>query len=368
MFFTLNSHRLRYIYRNIWVYVYALIVVLGFYYIFSHYLHKEPDLALELGEVVAWNPRKEDSCHFHTTNDSLPVLHPNASLPPKSIFFQDTTCRGVLTYRQACVVESAALTHPNHQINVLFTYPVLKDNFDNSAMKTLSDTYENVRFLRVHINDYVMGTPMSHTVAALSDDELNLHIAKVMTYLTLYKYTGIYLGLDVIVGETLAELWQNWIVRETPDSLSSSMFSFSNNKAGRMLAEVVMGFLRSELSLNKELDSWSYSGATILTRAMQLWCTTDKVRGMSLSTCDDVAVYGPELFYPISFYKRKEYFDAVNWDRWKNEKIYTFHVWEYVTRYNLVTEHSLYSKLAENYCPEIYSTHHDDIVTNLNPK
>lgn len=222
-------------FRNFWVNVYLLFLLFGVYYLYSIYRQNEDDEEL-------WNQRKEKSCHLDKTiDDALPLLLRNTSIPRKSIFFHKTTCKSGLTYRQACVVESAALAHPNHQINVLFTSPVLKYNFDNSVMKTLSNKYSNVRFLRVHIYDFVMETPMEHPVTLLNDDQLDTHIAKVMKYLTMYKYSGIYLGLDVIVGKSLVELGSNWVVRDTPETLSPDMFSFSQNRAGRKFAEVVVG-------------------------------------------------------------------------------------------------------------------------------
>lgn len=219
-----NWSRLR---LYLFVYIFFLVVIVLY------------NICKEKEEVKLRNKRKGKSCHFHKTDkDVLPLLLRSTSFPPKSIFFHETSCRGGLSYRQACVVESAALAHPNHQINVLFTSPVLRDYFEQSTMKTLLDSYSNVRFLRVHIKSYAEGTPLGHAVTQLTDDQLHVHIARVMRYLTMYKYSGIYLGLDVIVGKSLAELSKNWVVRETPETLSTDMFAFSENPAGRKLAEI----------------------------------------------------------------------------------------------------------------------------------
>lgn len=176
-----------------------------------------------------------EPCHISRDRDALEILRSNVSLPANSIFFHETTCKGDLTSRQVCVVESAAKAHPKNQIYVFFTSAVSEKTLKQGYVSTLT-YYDNVKLVRVLITDYADGTPLASKVAHMSSDDLDIHISKIMKFLTLYKYGGIYLSLDVIVARRL-DLWKNWAVKESPKTLSSDIFAFSKNTAGSSLAQ-----------------------------------------------------------------------------------------------------------------------------------
>lgn len=180
------------------------------------------------------------TCHMSREGDTLELLRSNVTMSEDSIFFHETSCRGDLTSRQACAVESAAKAHPNHQINVFFTSAVSEETLNSGCVRTLLNNYQNVKLARVLIRDFANGTPIAQRVEHMPNEEINIHVSKIMKFLTLYKYSGIYLSLDVIVARKL-ELWKNWAVKESPHTLSSEMFAFSKNKAGRKLARYALG-------------------------------------------------------------------------------------------------------------------------------
>lgn len=96
-------------------------------------------------------------CYSVTEADILPPID---KLEPKedSIFFHETSCRGGLTSRQACAVESAAIAHPNRQIYVLFNSPVI-----NETMLRKVQEIRNVHVIRIHLN-YSKGTILENVL------------------------------------------------------------------------------------------------------------------------------------------------------------------------------------------------------------
>ncbi|PZC77737.1 hypothetical protein B5X24_HaOG203037 [Helicoverpa armigera] len=296
----------------------------------------------------------EEPCHVSRENDVLELVTEKTKIPLNSIFFHHTSCTIDLSSRQACAIESAAKTNPERQINVLFISSIEEDTLRNGSLSTILDKYKNVKLRRVLISDYASRTPLESTVANISvdNDILFAQMSKIMKYLTLYKYSGIYLSFDVIVARNL-DLRPNWVVKSSPASLSADMFAFSNDTVGRKLANGAMGFLKSEL-LNKELDFWSYNAPSALTHLLSRWCTTDQVEQMTSNVCQDIAVHDPKMFYPIDFHDRKQYFENVDWEEWKKKEIYTYFIYEQFTKYSLVPPLSLYGRIANEYCPLTY--------------
>lgn len=122
-----------------------------------------------------------------------------------NIFFHETSCFGrsgaELNSRQACAVESAARMNPDMTVNLLFLSPSTPSNQTQLLVDLLLD-YTNVRVNRVQIADYIKDTPIEEWYASgmLSSSYWpRSHMSDVMRYLTLWKYGGIYLDLDVVV-------------------------------------------------------------------------------------------------------------------------------------------------------------------------
>ena len=221
-------------------YVVILFICFLFVVRIKYFSSVDDDENSDESRVAAWRRvSSHEPCHMSRDGDALTLLPSNVTLPENSIFFHETTCKGDLTPRQACAVESAAKAHPNHQINVFFTSAVKKDTLNSGSVSTLINNYKNVKLARVLIEDYAKETPLALKIAQMRSEDLNIQISKVMKYLTLYKYSGIHLSLDVIVARQF-DLLPNWVVKDSPNTLSTDLFAFSKNKAGRKLAEYAL--------------------------------------------------------------------------------------------------------------------------------
>ena len=116
----------------------------------------------------------------------------------------ETFCRDqtALNCRQACAVESAAKMNPEMTVYLLFFGSSHTSKRTSQLIDTLLSHYSNVRVNRVFLLDYIKDTPLEHW---LTEDVLKssnwplIHTSDIMRLLTLWKFGGIYLDLDVVV-------------------------------------------------------------------------------------------------------------------------------------------------------------------------
>lgn len=186
---------------------------------------------------INFKNNEDVSCHYVIEGDSLQVVDGNFT-PKNPIFFHETSCRGVLNSRQACSVESAARAHPDREIYVLFSSPVSKTAFQQVTFELLQK-FPNIKFKRVHIVDYAKETPIEELVAsgALNRTRWPIsHTSDFLRFLTLYKWGGLYLDLDVMVMKNLDGLPKSWAARENDAFVASSALAFGADDVGKMVA------------------------------------------------------------------------------------------------------------------------------------
>jgi lactosylceramide 4-alpha-galactosyltransferase len=152
------------------------------------------------------------SCYDDEASNTIDEITSSTSQPPskgKSIFFHETSCGSssqgglVLTARQACAVESAAKMNPDLEVYLLFTAPI---NLGNSTLKNkvVSQllSYPNIHVRRLHFEKYFTGSPLEewYKGGALKASRWpQSHASDVLRFLTLWKYGGTYMDLDVVV-------------------------------------------------------------------------------------------------------------------------------------------------------------------------
>lgn len=144
------------------------------------------------------------ACYFQNKNlNSLPELSPN-EVTRNSIFFLETSCNhqnGInLTLRQSCAVESAAKLNPNLKIFVLFVAPSFL-NYESDILNVFSK-YKNINLRYINFVKYAYDTPLQDFVASntiFTSDWPVSHTSDLLRFLTLWKFGGTYLDLDVVL-------------------------------------------------------------------------------------------------------------------------------------------------------------------------
>lgn len=169
---------------------------------------------LSLGGVSNLNDTISNgiSCYDDEASNTMDEITADLYPSPtkgKSIFFHETSCASsvqggiVLTARQACAVESAAKMNPELHVYLLFTAPI---NLGNSTAKSkfVSQllSYPNVHIRHLNFERYFVGSPLEqwYRSGALKASKWpRSHASDVLRFLTLWKYGGTYLDLDVVV-------------------------------------------------------------------------------------------------------------------------------------------------------------------------
>jgi lactosylceramide 4-alpha-galactosyltransferase len=131
----------------------------------------------------------------------------------------------------------------NASIYVTFLTPQHHVNLTDSTFVEILRQYKNVKFKYVNIKDFAKNTPLERWIQS---DELNnsnfvvSHTSDVLRYLLLYKYSGLYLDLDVIVTSPFGQInFENFACSESREYLNGAVLKLTGN-TGHKLAETFL--------------------------------------------------------------------------------------------------------------------------------
>lgn len=168
--------------------------------------------------------------------------------PGKTIFFHETSCSSDglirLNGRQACAIESAAKLNPNWDVFVLSAAPVgLLNDSTIPPPKVISALlkYPNIHFRNLNLWTYALGTPLEDWFLSdilFTSQYLNSHVSDFLRYLSLYKYGGTYMDLDVVVQKNLDNVPPNYAGAESPNFVAAGVINFEHNEIGHEIAEL----------------------------------------------------------------------------------------------------------------------------------
>ncbi|XP_026288737.2 lactosylceramide 4-alpha-galactosyltransferase-like [Frankliniella occidentalis] len=305
-------------------------------------------------------------CYDDTTSNQIEDVN---DMPPSkdSIFFHETSCASadgsgdfVFTSRQACAVESAAKSNPNTEVNVLFLSPINLKNIShtqNLAIKALL-SYPNIKIKHVSMERYMQDTPLEGWYKSRPLQRSlwpTSHASDVMRYLTLWKYSGTYLDLDVVVLKSLSNL-RNYAGAESPRALGAGIINLDSSSIGRAMAHAFL----NELYGSFNGADWGANGPGVVTRVLRQMCQVKKVQDMTPERCGGFTIHPPIAFYPISFEDWEDYFNED-----KSDLTMKMHADSYVAhlsnkfsmRKNVtVGSKQPYGLLAAEHCPKVFST------------
>lgn len=180
------------------------------------------------------------------------LLSRKTPTPGKTIFFHETSCssNGVaqLNGRQGCAVESAAKLNPTWDVFVLFAAPV---GFLNESHESISPifkallTYQNIHFRTLNLWTYGLNTPLEKLISnneLFMSQYLNSHVSDFLRYLTLYKYGGTYMDLDVVVQKNLDILPPNYAGAESPNFVAAGVINLQHDDIGHGIADLCVKY------------------------------------------------------------------------------------------------------------------------------
>lgn len=143
--------------------------------------------------------------------------------------------------RQACAIESAAKWNVDRDVFVIFTSKVgFLDDVDAPIMNALQ-FYENIHFRNINLTTYTAGTPAEEW---LRSDQLFLskylhsHVADFLRFISLLKFGGIYLDLDVVVQQKFNSLPLNFAAAESVNFTAVGAIGFDHDGIGHDIVEL----------------------------------------------------------------------------------------------------------------------------------
>lgn len=312
----------------------------------------------------------EDSIYCYNVNDGISLKDISDVEPKKdrSIFFHETSCNSylngnkiLLNPRQACAVESAAKLHPDHDVYLLFTSTgqIDEDNEDNNKLINALRNYPNIYLLHLNFTRYIKDTRieflyknghLKYSAYARS------HASDLLRYLTLYKYGGIYMDLDVIVIKPLTDLSKNFAGAESKKNVAAGVLRFTSKDKGHDYLNMCLDDLKN----NFDGNNWGNNGPGVITRLTKNLCKSNNINDIINKDCDSFKIYPKEIFYPIEWQNWSFYFDVnrINHVMKLCENSYTIHVWNQLSnKYKIPVNVDVpYTIFAKKFCPKVFST------------
>ncbi|EDV99385.1 lactosylceramide 4-alpha-galactosyltransferase [Drosophila grimshawi] len=306
-------------------------------------------------------------------------------IPGRSIFFHETSCHRPkrrrqrpgqrpntqynmlqLTARQACAIESAALHNPNFQVFVLFAGPTYRYHGNSSIgqrHQPIIDailSYKNIQLRQLNLWSYAAGTPIEEWLKdgqLFRSSYLFSHISDFLRFLTLYRYGGIYLDMDVVMLRSMEDVPPNFTGAESNTHLAAGVMSLAPTGFGHEIAEACL----RDFQQNFDGSDWGNNGPGVITRVAQHICGT---KDISLMLEDRKRCLGFKVFERNAFY-------AVPWKHWRHffepqlleqtlahtKDSYLVHVWNKHSKQLAIKVGSstAYGKYAEQHCPKSYA-------------
>ncbi|EDW29195.1 GL19577 [Drosophila persimilis] len=294
--------------------------------------------------------------------------------PGRSIFFHETSCHQAenkkyklleLTARQACAIESAALHNPNFQVFVLFAGPTYRPSpkgRNNSNQQPLVDailSYSNVHLRNLNLWRYAAGTPIEEWLkdgSLFRSRYLFSHISDFLRYLTLYRYGGLYLDMDVVVLQKMEDVPPNYTGAESNTHLAAGVMSLAATGFGHEIAESCL----RDFQHNFAGKDWGNNGPGVITRVAQQICGTKDITLMQEDSkrCLGFKVYGRGAFYAVPWKQWRDFFEPEKLEETmgRTKDSYVVHVWnKHSNQLPIkVGSNNAYAKYAEQNCPRAY--------------
>uniref|UniRef100_A0A1B0EZZ0 Alpha 1,4-glycosyltransferase domain-containing protein n=2 Tax=Lutzomyia longipalpis TaxID=7200 RepID=A0A1B0EZZ0_LUTLO len=260
--------------------------------------------------------------------------------------------------RQACAIESAAKMNPKWDVFVLFASPVGYFNKTSLPLIDALASYDNIHFRNVNLWDYAIGTPIYNWIRdgqIFYSSYMNSHVSDFLRYLSLYKWGGTYLDLDVIVKVNFDTVPSNYAGAESENYVAAGIINLDHDGFGHEVAEMCL----SDFQLNFNGEDWGNNGPGVITRVLRRICQTDRPLFMTRERCRGFKVFPISAFYAVGWKDWRHFFSEAKTKEvleMVNNKSIVVHFWNKHSSKERVRvgDNSAYGQLADEYCPRVY--------------
>ncbi|KAH8263394.1 hypothetical protein KR044_008247 [Drosophila immigrans] len=281
-------------------------------------------------------------------------------IPGRAIFFLETKCQSsesnTLNARQACAIESAAFHNPNFQVFVLFANPKVIDPKD--PFITIIRSYRNVHLRQLNIWRYAKETPVEDWI--VRDNKFmsiypTEHTSDLLRFLTLFRFGGIYLDMDIVVLRSLEELPLNYVGMQINGDVSNAVLSLKPMGIGHEVGKL---FLR-DFQQHFKTDGYTSNGPTVIKRVLEKICGTKSGKEVinHPKRCHGFHIYDPTAFYKLQdiryFFDTKLLDEAIK----QTNNSYLIHVYNSASSncFSKSGSNTAYKKYAKENCPMTFA-------------
>ncbi|KAH8263401.1 hypothetical protein KR044_008257, partial [Drosophila immigrans] len=287
--------------------------------------------------------------------------------PGKTIFFHETRCHPPgskyimnLTARQACSIESAALNNPEFQVFVLFASPTYLPKAEDPKLPLIEalQSYKNVHLRQLNIWRYAMGTPIEDWVNKgdlFESSFLTEHTSDLLRLMSLYRYGGIYMDIDVVVLRSMENLALNYVGAEDAETLCNAVLSLGPKDKGHEIAEI---FLR-DFQANYNGQLYTNNGPSLMGRVTKQVCNSTSIKEIVAESrnCSGFKVFNSTAFYPIAWPAWRRFIEPqyLNDTLAATKNSYLIHLWNKVSYEQpfKVGDDTAFGKYAHEHCPKV---------------
>lgn len=135
--------------------------------------------------------------------------------------------------------------NPTWDVFVLFASPVGYSNKSQISIIEHLLAYPNIYFRNVNLWQYAKDTPIESWLNdgnIFQSKYMNSHVSDFLRYLSLYKFSGTYLDLDVIVKKDLGMIKPNYAGAESAAFVAAGIINVDTSEIGKHIASMFLRF------------------------------------------------------------------------------------------------------------------------------
>lgn len=239
-----------------------------------------------------------------------------------------------LNTRQACSIESAALSNPYLRIFLIYSSRRRLAKLKMTSQIEALLSYPNIFINYLDLEQISVGSPFEKFVRSrkLLKSDFRIQHTSVLRLILLWKYGGTYLDTDMIVKRNLDAKNSNYACAQDEDYVNGAILN---------------------------LDKFATNGPQLITDVLAQLCKTDNITQMvELENCEGFHVLKSDYCYPIpynswEYLMNEEYVDFVM-DSINNSLV--VHFWNYMSADTKINKNSNapYIQLAREFCPNVF--------------
>lgn len=198
---------------------------------------------------------------------------------------------------------------------------------------------------------------INNTLCPVLSSYLFSHISDFLRYLTLYRYGGIYLDMDVVMLRSMEDVPPNFTGAESNAYLAAGVMSLSHTGFGHEIAESCL----RDFQQNFDGSDWGNNGPGVITRVVQRICGTQDIALMidDRKRCMGFKVFDRNAFYAVPWKHWRHFFEPQLLEQTltHTKDSYVVHVWNNLSKQQAIKVGSstAYGKYAEQHCPKAYA-------------